>query len=185
MFAKLNKNYEIIQNSCDITTNGICYKIDCFDNYIFMYSIKNKNKVINYLKVDYLGNFLIKNITDDIKINNKIYMSSTNLINHNDLYFRYEYFNINKLRNLIEEHFNLSELSVFDSLPTNLSKTIFGNYCLLYINGGIVINNYFSINTSFYKIVSNADLILTRNGNYLNIAFIACKKKMPVYSSTN
>jgi len=176
MFVKLNNKYEIIQNSCDFVLNDRkIYKIECFNNNFYLYSIKNNNKKINYMKVDYLGNFLIKNITDDIKINNKIYMNTQNLVNYNDLYFTYEYYNIDNLRKLIKEKLN-NYLNTFDYLPTKLSQIIFGNYCLLYLNGGIIINNYFSIDCSFYKIISGSELILLRDKYNLNIAFIASKK---------
>ena len=176
MFVKLNNKHEIIQNSCDFALNNKkIYKIECFNNIFYLYSVKNNTKKIHYMKVDYLGDFLIKNITDDIRINNKIYMNTQNFINYNDPYFTYEYCNIDKLRELIKEKLN-NYLNTFDSLPTQLSKIIFGNYCLLYLNGGIIINNYFTIDCSFYKVISEADLILVKDKYNLHIAFIASKK---------
>jgi len=102
-------------------------------------------------------------------------MNTQNLIIYIVLYFKYEYCIIDKLRDLFKEKLN-NYLNTFDSLPTQLSKIIFGNYCLLYLNGGIIINNYFTIDCSFYKVISEADLILVKDKYNLHIAFIASKK---------
>lgn len=126
--------------------------------------------------------------TDPSTLPPRLALARTTVLNLNPSY-RYEFYDDQRCRLFLEDHFGLDYVEAFDSLVPGAFKCDLWRYAVLYVHGGVYIDLDLAPLVPLDRIISSSDELVSATDrrifshipkNAIYQAFLACKPRHPV-----